>query len=88
MGSDRTLRSRCLYVSDTEIAQPYGQAVLNDFTGRHGLLADDHRVVFLRSTVLNAFFTQGDEQTGCPNEVFMQELAEVACEAMLQLNLL
>lgn len=86
VGSDFSVRCKSLYVSETEISNKYGQAVLDDFLKRFNLVNDDTKIVFIRSTIMNAFFTEQNQTTGCPNEIFMRELAEVACEALYQLE--
>lgn len=60
--------------------------VYDDFLKRHGLVNDDERIVFIRSTIMNAFFTElvNDDED---NYIFLQELSDAACEAMLELGL-
>ena len=91
VGGDLSVRLKSLYVSETDIGLKYGEACVNDFLSRHGLVNDfpageEVSIHFIRSTIMNAFFTEQNQDTGCPNEIFLRELAEVACEAKFQLG--
>ena len=59
VGSDISVRIKSLFVSETEIRRDtYGPVVYDDFLKRHGLVNDDEKIVFIRSTIMNAFFTE------------------------------
>ena len=59
VGTDISVRLESLFVSETEVARnTYGPVVFDDFLKRHGLERDDEKIVFIRSTIMNAFFTE------------------------------
>jgi hypothetical protein len=93
---DVSVRLKDLFVSETSISKSsYGEKLYNDFLDRHGLVDDytkdeDRKIVFIRSTIMNAFFTELDDPEDpnpCMNEIFLRELSENACETLLDLNL-
>ena len=58
-GTDINVRVKSLYVSETEIEKGhYGDELFEDFLRRHGLEEDDDKIVFIRSAIMNAFFTE------------------------------
>lgn len=65
MGTDVSVRMKDLFVSETEIRpSTYGRAIFDDYLKRHNLVDDDEDIVFIRSTIMNAFFTElGDDPT-------------------------
>jgi hypothetical protein len=59
VGTDVSVRMKDLFVSETEIRPAtYGKAIFDDYLKRHNLVADDEDIVFIRSTIMNAFFTE------------------------------
>ena len=60
----------------------YGEDLFNDYLKRHGMVddTDDHSIVFIRSTIMNAFFTElkGKDTTGTSNDIFLEEITEAA----------
>ena len=91
MGTDKSVRLKDLYISETEISRDsYGESLFNDFLSRHGLTDDtpDHKIVFIRSTIMNAFFTElkGHDTTSTSNDIFLEEITEAASEALVSLK--
>ena len=84
VGSDKSIRCKELYISETEIGKHnYGPVLYNDFLKRHNLIDDienesDKKIVFIRSTIMNPFFTEmvGREDG---QDIFLNELSEAAC---------
>ena len=58
----------------------YGDDLFDDFLKRHGLVKDEESIEFIRSTIMNPFFTEQNSEE--PSSVFINELAENACEAL------
>lgn len=92
VGTDKSVRLKDLYVSETEISRSsYGATLFDDFLARHGLVNDyeeEAKIVFIRSTIMNAFFTElkGHDTTESSNDIFLEEISEAACEALLLLG--
>ena len=92
VGTDVSVRMKDLFVSETEIRpSTYGTAIFEDYLKRHNLVADgEEEIVFIRSTIMNAFFTElGQDPTDrieSSNKVFIRELVENGCETLLYLN--
>ena len=88
VGSDTSVRAKPLYVSETEISKDiYGEDIFNDFLKRHGLEAggEDH-IVVIRSTIMNAFFTELTNDTNyveSSNNIFISELLENCCNVLI-----
>ena len=83
MGTDKSVRLKDLYISETTIAKDaYGEKLFNDYLARHNLQddTDDHKIVFIRSTIMNAFFTElkGHDTTSTSNDIFLEEITEAA----------
>ena len=84
---DSSARAKKLYLSQTDIYRSeYGETLFQDFLQRHSLADDDDKIVFIRSTIMNAFFTELVEDEGA-NHLFLEEISGVACQACIQLGL-
>lgn len=91
VGTDVSVRMKDLFVSETEIRPAtYGKAIFDDYLKRHNLVADDEDIVFIRSTIMNAFFTElGADPTArveSSNRLFVREIVENGCETLLHLK--
>ena len=92
VGTDVSVRLKELFVSETAISKStYGETVFNDFLARNGLTeVDDDSIVVIRSTIMNAFFSELKPNCNVlesSNRVFVDELLENACETLLYLKL-
>ena len=72
---DKFARSKELYLSETKVYRSeYGETIFKDFLSRHALTDDDDKIVFIRSTIMNAFFTELLEDEGA-NHIFLEEIS-------------
>lgn len=86
-----SLSKKDLIVSETEIRPAtYGKAIFDDYLKRHKLVADDNEIVFIRSAIMNAFFTElGEDPTArvkSSNRLFIRKIVENGCETLLHLG--
>ena len=65
-----------MFLSTTEFSKKHNERLFSDFVRRHNLKEDDDRIVLVRSSIMDAFFTEI-----YPKDKVIRLLGEITSEA-------